>query len=179
MTAEELELAAAIREARAKENALERSRKHRTRKRTEDLKGYQAKVTEQKKQWADNNPNKVLKIAAKVRNKAKDDKRFYCEDCEMALASQSALDKHNNTTEHMKRVVGIENSAPSRSAVSVAAIRKEAVANKTHYCSTCDKAFINDWSLQRHLATSLHAKRLAKAEKKSLLTPTNEQSYYR
>jgi hypothetical protein len=34
--------------------------------------------------------------------------------------------------------------------------------DKLHYCSVCDKAFGNDWGLQRHLATPLHAKKLAK-----------------
>ncbi|KIV86508.1 hypothetical protein PV11_02118 [Exophiala sideris] len=66
-----------------------------------DLKGYRARVTKQKKAWSVKNEDKVLKIAAKVRNKAKNEKRFICEDCQLPFASQFALDKHNKTQAHL------------------------------------------------------------------------------
>ena len=48
LTEEELELAAAIRKAWAKENGNKKSRRHRAKKRDEDLDGYRAQATEQK-----------------------------------------------------------------------------------------------------------------------------------
>ena len=158
-SAEELELVAAIRKARAKGNNNKRSQKLRARKRKEDLDGYRAQTREQKAVWSLKNPDKVLKTAEKVRNKAKDEERFYCDTCEQALASQNALDKHYHTQAHQDRAAGLEKPAITKSAVAVNAVRAEAVKNKTHYCSVCDKAFGNDFSLQRHLTTALHAKK--------------------
>jgi len=162
-TCEELELAAAIRQARRKEKGNIKSREHRAKKRNESLVDYRAKVTEQKMAWSEKNPNKVLKIAAKVRNKAKDEQRFFCDDCQLPLATQSALDKHYKTQAHLDRAAGIEKTPITRSAVTVKAVRQKAKDNKLHYCAVCDKSFNNDWSLQRHLGTPLHAKRLAKS----------------
>ena len=68
LTEEELELADAIRKARAKSNANNRSIRHRARRRDEDLNGYRTQVTEQKMASSHKNRDKVLKIAAKVRN---------------------------------------------------------------------------------------------------------------
>jgi hypothetical protein len=129
LTKEELELAAAIRKARAKENGNNRSRRHRAQKRDEDL-------TEQKMSWNHKNPDKVLKIAAKVRNKAKDEQRFYCDDCQQPFATQSALDKHNSSRSqtHLDRVAGIEQSTITKSAIAVNAVREQAKKDKTHYC---------------------------------------------
>ena len=105
----------------------------------------------------------MLKIAAKVRNKAKDEQRFYCDDCQKPFATQSALDKHNNSQTHLDRVAGIEQSTITKSAIAVNTVREQAKKDKTYYCSVCDKAYGNDYNLQRHLATALHAKRLAKS----------------
>ena len=163
MTEEELEVAAAIRKVRLQETANDRSRRHRTRRRNESLDDYRANVTEQKKAWSDKNPDKVVKIAAKVRKKAKDEQRFYCDDCQQAFAAQTALDKHKTCQRHLRRVAGFEQPAITKSAIAVNAVKAQARKNKTHYCSVCEKAFGNDSELQRHLATTLHSKRLAKS----------------
>jgi uncharacterized C2H2 Zn-finger protein len=110
--------------------------------------------------WQAKNPDKVLKTAAKARNKAKDGKRFYCNDCDMSFASQSALNKHNNCSEHKKRAASIEKPAITKSAVAVHLVRADTRAKKTFSCQSCDKVFPNDWSLQRHLDTPLHKKKL-------------------
>jgi hypothetical protein len=162
LTAEELELAAAIRAFRLKHLSNKHSQNRRAKQREEDLDGYRAKVTKEKTAWNYKNPDKVLKIAAKVRNKAKDEERFYCDDCRQPFASQSALDRHNHTQSHVDCVAGLEKPAITKSAIAVNAVREQAKNDKLHHCSACDKSFGNDYGLQRHLATPLHAKKLAK-----------------
>lgn len=76
-----------------------------------------------------------------------------------SFQSQSALDKHLICKAHLDRVAGLSKAPPSKSAVKVKAIRQQAIEDKLHYCNVCQKAFENDWSLQRHLKTRLHAKR--------------------
>lgn len=77
------------------------------------------------------------------------------------------LTSHNSSRTHLDRVAGNKQPTITKSAIAVNAIRQQAKKDKTHYCSTCDKSFNNDWSLQRHLATSLHAERLAKSTAES------------
>jgi hypothetical protein len=50
----------------------------------------------------------------------------------------------------------------SDNAIALKASRKQAKEDKLHYCSVFAKAFNNDWSLQRHLATPLHVTKAAK-----------------
>jgi hypothetical protein len=119
-------------------------------------------MTQQKKDWRYRYPNRVLKTAEKTRNKAKAEARFRCDICEQNLATQVALDKHNDTQAHLARVAGLQKPEITKSAVAVKAVRKQAKDDKLHYCSVFAKAFNNDWSLQRHLATPLHAKKGAK-----------------
>lgn len=82
------------------------------------------------------------------------------DDCDLALQTEAALKSHLLTDTHKDRVLGIEKPPPSKSSLAVAAVRADAKANKTYYCSPCDKAFDNDYSLTRHQATPLHARRL-------------------
>lgn len=161
-TKEELELAAAIRRAQAKETGNRKSQRHRSRKRDEDLDGYRAQVTEQKAAWSHKNPDKVLKTAAKVRNKAKDNQRFFCDDCQQPFATHSALGKHNNSQQHLDCVAGLEEPTMTKNTIAVQIVREQAIKDQTHYCSVCEKAFGNDNGLQRHLATPLRAKKLKK-----------------
>ena len=172
LTAEELELAAAIRKARAKDTRNIISQRFRAKRRAQDLDGYRAAVTKMKTAWNEKNPEKMLETAAKVRAKALDEQRFYCSTCQMALQSATALDIHNKTRYHLDRVAGIEKPPITKSAVAVKKVTDNARKNKTHYCSTCQKSFGKDWDLQRHLKTPLHAKRLAK----KLAQPIADQS---
>ncbi|KAL8742197.1 MAG: hypothetical protein Q9184_008291, partial [Pyrenodesmia sp. 2 TL-2023] len=107
LSQQELELAAQIRKARSKERANAGSQRHRQRKREANEELYKQNVTKAKAAWGEKNPSKVLKIAKKVRVKAKESRSFFCADCDMPFASASALDKHLKTTAHRNQVAGI------------------------------------------------------------------------
>jgi hypothetical protein len=163
LSPEELEIIAALRTSRLAERALEGSRRHRARKTQEDPVGYLQKCSASKQEWWDKNRERVNKTAGRVRAKAIEQNRFRCEDCDLPFQSKLALESHLQTKAHEDRAAGIAKSAPTVSAVAVAMVRARAKAEQTHHCSTCDKSFENDWSLTRHLATALHAKRLRKS----------------
>lgn len=76
---------------------------------------------------------KVQQTAAKVRNKAKEEKRFYCEVCDLALASQQALDSHITTKRHHDAEEGNKKTTITKSAVAVKAVRSAAKEAKLHY----------------------------------------------
>lgn len=160
LSKEELEAVAAIRAARATELGNINSRKHRAKRRAADPEAYILKVRIDKRKWSENNQDKVNKTAAKSQNKSRELRRFYCDTCEIALQSDSALKKHILTSSHADRLAGVMKSAPSNGVIAYAAVRDAAKANKTHYCSPCDKAFGNDYNLRRHKATPSHAKRV-------------------
>lgn len=149
-----------IRAARTTERVNINSQRHRSRKRAADPEAYRLKVRADKSAWAEKNQDKVNKIAAKSQNKSRELRRFYCGVCEIAFQSDSALKKHTLTNNHVDRLAGVTKSAPSDHVIATAAARDAAKANKTHYCSTCDKAFGDDCNLRRHNATPSHAKRV-------------------
>ena len=160
MTEEELEIVAAMK----RERRLAYERTYRAAKRDKDPDFYRRTVTQQKKDWSTRNLDKVNNIAAKVRGKTLLSHRFFCEPCDMALQSKLALDKHLNTTAHKNIVAGKKKAAMSRGAVAYKAKRSLVKANKTHFCSTCNKAFDSEWRLNRHKATSLHARKLGRSQ---------------
>ncbi|PSK57848.1 ATP synthase subunit beta, mitochondrial [Elsinoe australis] len=164
LTPEELEINAAIRLARLKENGNKRSQKHRAAKRLDDLDAYRAADRVSKNAWADKNRDKVNRTAAKTKAKAKNLRLFYCDTYELPLQSQAMLDKHLLTVSHQDRAAGIEKPAITKSAVAVKAVRTQAKLEKLHFCEPCNKPFDNEWSLKRHEGTALHAKRLTLAE---------------
>ncbi|QGI86270.1 hypothetical protein CEK25_012999 [Fusarium fujikuroi] len=61
-----LDINAALRRERAHDIDLEKSRRHRAKRRAEDPIGYKQRFTPDKKSWSLKNPDKVLKIATKV-----------------------------------------------------------------------------------------------------------------
>ncbi|KAF5651607.1 uncharacterized protein FTJAE_87 [Fusarium tjaetaba] len=75
----------ALRRERAHEVDLEKSRRYRAKQRAVDPTGYVKRVNADKAAWGQKNPQKVLGIAARVRSKAKDPKRFFYEDCNTNL----------------------------------------------------------------------------------------------
>jgi hypothetical protein len=157
---EELEIIAALRSARLAEKALEASRRFRAKKTKEDPEGFLNKCTAAKLVWSHKNRDRVNSTASKGRSSRIMQSLYPCNDCDISLQSAQALEKHLLTQSHRDRVAGITKDAPSRSAVAVAAARAKAKENKTHHCTTCNKSFDNDYSLTRHLATALHARRL-------------------
>ena len=161
LTAEELELAAAIRRARTQESGKTRQQEHRAKKREEDLDGYRVQANEQKSTWRYKNPDKVHKTQAKTRNKAKDEQRFFCDDCQQAFATQYALNSHKNSQTHLDSVAGLKKTTITAKSSAQKADRKQALEDKTYYCSICDKPFGAKHGLDRHVLTSTHAKKLA------------------
>ena len=161
MSPEELETAAVHRIARNKVNVLACGQRFRAKRRAADPVAYKRSVTQAKKNWATRNQDRVLDIAAKVRVKAKDSKRFYCPPCDVSLASQFALDKHKSTKLHKETAAGSNPRARVESASNIKqrAARAKRVGAGNFSCQPCDKIFPNDWSLQRHLSTNLHQKR--------------------
>lgn len=159
LSPEELEIVAALRAVRLAETALEASRRHRARKRAGDPIGYLQRTSAQRQAWAVKINERVKKTATRVRVKTLESDRFWCKDCELSLQSKDALERHQRTKAHRDRLAGIAKSAPSKSAVLVAAGRVLAKASKAHHCSTCDKSFNNDWSLNRHLQNPSHLKK--------------------
>jgi hypothetical protein len=160
---EELEFVAALRTERLAKMGNLRSQKHRARKREEDLEAYQERVRVEKNAWAEKNRSKVNRTASEVKAKAIEAKRFYCDDCELALQSDAALTAHQLTQTHLDTVAGIKKSEITKSAIAVKAVRATAKAKNTHYCPVCKKAFENDWSLTRHKEGVRHLNKVAKA----------------
>ncbi|KAF5696940.1 hypothetical protein FGLOB1_13135 [Fusarium globosum] len=103
-----LETNAALRRERAHDIDLRNpAGTDRSRRRAEDPIGYKQRVTADKKSWSLKNPDKVLKIAAKVGEKNESTNRFVYGTCEEPFQTQAALDAHLNTEKHAKRAAGI------------------------------------------------------------------------
>ncbi|CVK96373.1 hypothetical protein FPRO06_11735 [Fusarium proliferatum] len=102
-----LEINAALRRKRAHDIDLEKSRRHRAKRRAQDPIGYKQRVPSDKKSWSLKSPDKVLKIAAKVQEKNESTNRFVYGTCEEPFQTQAALDAHLNTEKHAKRAAGI------------------------------------------------------------------------
>jgi hypothetical protein len=157
---EELEIIAALRSARLAEITLERSRRFRAKKTKEDPEGFLKKCSKSKLAWSHKNRDRVNSTASKGRASRIMQNLYHCNDCDISLQSAHSLEMHLLSQRHRDRFAGIAKDAPSTNAVSLAAARTKAKENKTHHCTTCNKSFENDWSLTRHLATALHARRV-------------------
>lgn len=160
LSEEQLELAAELRKSRSRELGNAKSQRHRKRRREEDEELYKENVTKAKVAWSEKNPSKVLKTAKKVREKAKESRLFVCDDCDIPFATAHALEKHLKCKVHLDKVTGIEKAPSKKTVATYREKRIQTTKEKAFYCSACDKAFPNDWSLTRHNDTKLHAKRL-------------------
>ncbi|KAF4342439.1 ATP synthase subunit beta mitochondrial [Fusarium beomiforme] len=146
LSVEQLEIVTAVRRARAHDVAMEASKAHRARRRAKDEDAYKAKVTSSRKAWANKNLNKVNKNAAKVRQKNISTRRFYCNDCDKAFQSDSALKSHLTRQSHADVLAGIKPSPLSASAQKVKAKRQENKDKGLFSCLPCNKSYENDWS---------------------------------
>lgn len=155
LSAEELEIVAAIRT----ERRATYLKAWREAKRNKDPDAYRLQDRVIKNAWAAKNRDRVNKTAGRVRAKAKGQRRFHCDVCDMSLQSQMALDKHLATESHANRVLGFEKPKLSQSAIDQKAKRAKAKANKKHHCRTCNKSFNTDWALTRHKNTPSHRKK--------------------
>lgn len=168
LTDEELTLAAAARTQRS----TEKTARCRQRQRDVDEAAFLQKGLDQHRAWSASNPGRVNEIAAGTRQRAKDSARFRCNTCDINLASQWAYDEHVKSRRHIKAAEcdGKDNKPPSDASTASRRRRAEAVANKTHYCSTCKKAFTTAATLRSHNTRARHLNAVDKARKAPKLT---------
>lgn len=127
----------------------------------EDPETYRKYVRDSKNaRNAENRENEAARSAVN-RAEVHASKKYECSDCEITLQSSEALEKHLKSRAHQDVVDGELKGPITKSAVAVKAVRAAAKANKTYWCSTCSKAFNNDWSLTRHCEGVLHKRRIA------------------
>jgi hypothetical protein len=143
--------------------------RYRVRKRAEDEVAFKRRVTGSKKAWAVKKPERVLEIPKAVREKARDAKRFYCDVCDHADATQAGLNAHKKTKGHLKRVAGILVSKPTprnllpAAAKDAAKKKREAViASRAHLCEICDLASDSAKSLAAHMKTCCYGERFVR-----------------
>lgn len=139
------------------------SRAHYQREREKDLDAFLAKGRASSQKWADKNREKVRTGVKQRRKKAKADRRFTCDVCDLPLDSPSALKKHRETDGH-KLQVGIANGTVSKPQPSAAllASRKcqaKAKAEKKNFCHTCQKAYMSPAALTIHYGTAVHKRK--------------------
>lgn len=158
---EELNAAAALHRKRL----AAKTQRYRKRKRDEDEEGYLQQQLDQHNAWSARNPGRVNEIAAGVRDRAKAAGRFRCETCDHNAATQYALDEHLKSASHAAAVKAGKKVVKPLSAAASARrnSRADAVANRTHYCQTCDKACTSKSDLARHNSKKKHIDAVAAA----------------
>jgi hypothetical protein len=155
LSAEELEIIAAIRTERRATYVKE----YREAKRNEDYDAFRLRGRVTKSAWTAKNRDRFNQTAGRTRAKAKSERRFHCDVCEMSLAGQLALDKHLASQSHADRVAGIEKPEMSQYSINRKETRTTAKANNEHHCHTCNKDFDSDWALNRHNKTASHRRK--------------------
>lgn len=114
--------------------------------------------TRQVKDYAPDRHTELAHGSAINRANARASEKHRCDDCDLNLGDSAALDRHLKTQAHLDRLAGIVPRPISKSAVSVKALRAEAVMDGTYRCEACNHNFPNVNALQRHLGTTLHGK---------------------
>ncbi|KAM5382804.1 hypothetical protein ACJZ2D_002195 [Fusarium nematophilum] len=150
LSVQQLEIVTAVRRARAHDAAIARSQAYRARSRAEDEDAYKAKVSSDRKVWANKNLDKVNKNAAKVRRNNISSRRFNCDDCDEPFQSQQALDKHLTTQKHANVLAGIIPSPLSTYAQNQKDKRQENKDQGIHACLPCNKSFDTDLTVAEY-----------------------------
>jgi hypothetical protein len=164
MTAEELELVAALRKIKRAHYL----KAHRAARKEKNPDLYRANERVVKNAWADKNRGRVNKTASKVREKNIASCRFECEVCDISLQSQDALNSHLKSQAHANTEAGIQKNELSQYAINLKTQRAIAKANADHECLLCQKSFYNDWGLTRHKEGKRHLAREAKESTDSI-----------
>ncbi|KAJ4344321.1 atp2, beta subunit of the F1 sector of mitochondrial F1F0 ATP synthase [Ascochyta clinopodiicola] len=165
LTPEEVEIVSAVR----RQNRIQYIKDHRAARRARDIDAYRANERLTKNAWSERNRDKVNKTAAKVRQNALDLRRFDCEDCNLPLQSQHALDAHLLSQAHADKLAGVERAELSQYVLNQKAARAAAKAASDHECELCGKSFANAWSLTRHEEGKRHKAKMAKEGQDVLL----------
>lgn len=156
LSAEELEIIAALRHEHRNQN----SRNSRERKRKEDIDAYRAHGRVTKNAWSAKSWDKLAKRSRDNRAKALSEKLFHCKTWDMSLQAQAALDSHLKTQSHADRLAGIVKPEMSEHAIDQKNKRAAAKAKSKHHCGTCNEPFDTDWAINRHNDTPRRKKRV-------------------
>lgn len=112
-------------------------------------------------------------IHAAVQLRAKESKRFHCDECNKPFSDQYNLDEHLKTKLHRDQVdinLGLKTKKPCSSRYdSQRDSSAKVIADKTHYCGLCDKAFTRPSKLTRHNKGRGHKAVLARLARKAFL----------
>lgn len=131
-----------------------------------DLEGYMKRKRTEKYAWTKKNPDRVVQISKKVREKALASRQWYCETCDVALQSKTALAKHMASSSHANQLAisqGAKPQEPSTDSIRFKAFREKNRANKTHFCEVCNMAFGAKAHLKKHQASKKHLRAVEKA----------------
>ena len=160
LTAAELAELEAARKLRAKEHSKKNYAKNSKRmreqydlERAQDIVAFRLKKRIQAISWVARNKEKMAMFSRRSKKKAVDTRRFFCATCEKAFPDSSKLARHNDTDRHRAKVAG---QRPSPRAAEYQRRMAFIIANKTHYCETCDQHFSGATHLQTHNGTSKH-----------------------
>lgn len=175
LSEEALEAAQTARELHIRKRSLFNSKRADAKARAEDLKGFLARKLRIHMRWADKNWDKVLDMAAGTRARAKASRRFFCSICDMASATNYALNKHNDTIAHKKQVKIAAGEAEEP-------LSAEAAQRKARYeghkkirrfrCTVCDKGYITQAHLSTHYNSQVHKR---KRDEQAKLKQENEK----
>ena len=167
LTAAELVELEAARRLRAKEHSKkayaknsQRMREQYDLERAQDIVAFRLKKKIQAISWVARNKDKAALHCHRSKKKAVDTQRFSCATCGKAFADSSKLARHNKTDRHKAKVAG---QSPSRRAAEYQRRMASIVANKTHYCDTCDQYFSGAGHLIAHNSTRKHIAKSALA----------------
>ncbi|KAK7730000.1 Alpha subunit of the F1 sector of mitochondrial F1F0 ATP synthase [Cytospora paraplurivora] len=166
LTDDELHAYNVQRRRQAKERTALASKRAEDRERANDLEAYLARKRREKLAWDHANKDKVWSVAAGVRARAIASRKHECSTCNIALQSKTALKRHLASKAHKEQErLAARGKAKTVSAEALRARKFYAKnkENKTHYCSTCVKAFNIKAHLDKHLKSKKHLAKVAAA----------------
>ena len=112
-------------------------------------------------------------VHAGVQLRARESKRFHCDECDKDYADQYNLDEHLQTALHRDQVdinIGLKTKKPRHSRYdsqrnSSASVKQ----SKKHYCKPCDKSFPRPSKLTNHLNGNKHKAVVARLAREAFL----------
>lgn len=121
--------------------------------RAQDVVAFRLKKRKQAISWVARNKEKMASHSRCSKKKAVETKRFPCVICNKTFADSAKLKRHEATDRHEAKKSG---QRPKPRAAEHERRMASIVANKTHYCPTCDQYFSGPKHLTTHEATQKH-----------------------
>lgn len=117
----------------------------------------QKDVQQQHAEYYKNNKTAIRKYQSDYREKLKEEKRFYCDVCNLACISNGDLKKHLSTLKHLN-ALDTYSSAKNRAEYYKANQEKyrKNIEGKRYYCDVCEMSFGNNGNLKKHIGTLKH-----------------------